>query len=712
MLRSRQFARGLLVVLVVAGCVVLTIAPLLQAPANAAPPSAPAPSDIVVNQFRFGTSTLETDEFIELFNRSCTNTVDLNGWTVEASKASTTVVLKAFLTSTPLGPGQYFLLASSSFDTNNLGVADAIYDPTAGGGVDSTLGGVALFKPGTSGAVDQVGFHSDGYFEGTPITPQSTGSTQGYQRRTASSMVVDTNNNIEDFLGPVDVTYHSQKLSSSGTCGIPTVHISGNAGIDGAVLKYDDQGPLSVTADASGHYDITLPANWSGTITPTKPGYSFVPHSRPYANVLSDVIDQNFTPSFNTPTRTPVPGYLSVVINEVGWAGTQYSASDQWIELFNTTSHPIDLTDWELIGTSGTIGTNGVLTLDGVIPAKGFYIIEKRSDIFESLPSGVVEQADNHLALSTYGEALTLDSSTGVLVDTANHTYGRWPAGLNTYSTNRASMERHSPSADVSTNWFTFAGTPHIIIFDKGGNVVKGTPGQANWAYSVTATPSPVPTKYKTATPRPPTPFAHMVVNEFLPRAGTDWNQDKKVDVFDEFIEVKNLGPIDVDLRGWKLDIISSGGNTSYFLPSTKLTTGQRAVFYRSSTQLAMPDSGGTVRLTNTRSIVIDARSYGPVENPDQSICRLPDGFYWRFPCFPTPGNENSLTGVAPVPPPSGVSTPPPCLMADIIPAPFRNAECYGSGADIFNANYWDDQAGFNDFPVLDLFSKWRAVVK
>jgi hypothetical protein len=116
--------------------------------------------------------------------------------------------------------------------------------------------------------------------------------------------------------------------------------------------------------------------------------------------------------------------------------------------------------------------------------------------------------------------------------------------------------------------------------------------------------------------------------------------------------------------------------------------------------------------LTNTRGIIVDARSYGPVESPDQSHCRIPDGYYWRFPCFPTPGTENSLTGVAPVPPPVVASQQPPCLMADIVPAPFRDAECYGFGADMFNPKYWDDQSGFNEFPVMDNLSKGRAVVK
>ena len=263
--------------------------------------------------------------------------------------------------------------------------------------------------------------------------------------------------------------------------------------------------------------------------------------------------------------------------------------------------------------------------------------------------------------------------------------------------------------------WYTFIGPPpppDQIVFDRDDHPVKGTPGERNWAATVTATPSPVPTRFKTATPRPPTPFAHMVINEFLPRAGTDWNQDRVIDVYDEFIEVKNLGPIDVDIRGWKLDNISSAGSSAFILPSKILKPDDRAIFYASLSRISLHDSGGTVRLTNTRGIVIDARSYGPVADPDETHCRIPDGFDWRFPCFPTPGNENKLTGSAPIPPPNTAGHPPACLLPDTVPDVFRNAECNGFGSDIFNAKFWDDQSGFEDFPVLDMFSKWRAIVK
>ena len=37
-----------------------------------------------------------------------------------------------------------------------------------------------------------------------------------------------------------------------------------------------------------------------------------------------------------------------LVINEIAWAGTAASSADEWIELFNPTDQPIDLSGWTL----------------------------------------------------------------------------------------------------------------------------------------------------------------------------------------------------------------------------------------------------------------------------------------------------------------------------------------------------------------------------
>ncbi|MBI5963343.1 MAG: fibronectin type III domain-containing protein [Chloroflexi bacterium] len=63
------------------------------------------------------------------------------------------------------------------------------------------------------------------------------------------------------------------------------VSIVGNAGVGGATLSYTDGTPKTVTADSIGNYSITLPTNWSGTVTPSKTGYTFFPASTTYTNL-------------------------------------------------------------------------------------------------------------------------------------------------------------------------------------------------------------------------------------------------------------------------------------------------------------------------------------------------------------------------------------------------------------------------------------------
>ncbi len=275
-------------------------------------------------------------------------------------------------------------------------------------------------------------------------------------------------------------------------------------------------------------------------------------------------------------------------------------------------------------------------------------------------------------------------------------------------------MERYRATVRTpARNWFTFDGATSASDWprDCGNNRIRGTPRQANWAIQVTMTPSPVPTKVRTPTPRPPTPFAHMVINEFLPRAGTDWNQDGEIDVYDEFIELKNNGPIDVDLAGWKLDDVADAGSAPFTLPSVKLKPGERALFYGLQTNILLDDSGDTVRLINKQNIVVDARGYGVIEKVDESHCRLPDGYYWRTACFATPGNENALSGVAPAPAPIVLSAAPPCLLADTVPAPFRDAECNGFGSDIYDRTYWDEPSA-EPLILLDDRHKWKTILE
>jgi len=49
-----------------------------------------------------------------------------------------------------------------------------------------------------------------------------------------------------------------------------------------------------VTTDAAGRYSQKVPENWSGTVTPSKPGYVFTPETRTVAGVTGDLPGQDF----------------------------------------------------------------------------------------------------------------------------------------------------------------------------------------------------------------------------------------------------------------------------------------------------------------------------------------------------------------------------------------------------------------------------------
>jgi hypothetical protein len=70
--------------------------------------------------------------------------------------------------------------------------------------------------------------------------------------------------------------------------------ISGNAGVAGAVLAYNDGGPKTVVADGGGNYAFPVSSGWSGTVTVSLPHYFFTPTSRTYVAVVTDQPAQDY----------------------------------------------------------------------------------------------------------------------------------------------------------------------------------------------------------------------------------------------------------------------------------------------------------------------------------------------------------------------------------------------------------------------------------
>ncbi len=63
----------------------------------------------------------------------------------------------------------------------------------------------------------------------------------------------------------------------------------------------------TTTTDDNGDYQFTVTDGWTGTVTPSLSGYSFIPSSRSYTNVTSDWADQDFSTSGQMVT---ISGYI------------------------------------------------------------------------------------------------------------------------------------------------------------------------------------------------------------------------------------------------------------------------------------------------------------------------------------------------------------------------------------------------------------------
>ncbi len=81
----------------------------------------------------------------------------------------------------------------------------------------------------------------------------------------------------------------------------PDITISGNAGVAGATISYTGG---RTTADSSGNYSFVVASGWTGTITPSKSNYRFVPTSIQLVNATTPYTGLSFMAVPNRQTVT------------------------------------------------------------------------------------------------------------------------------------------------------------------------------------------------------------------------------------------------------------------------------------------------------------------------------------------------------------------------------------------------------------------------
>ncbi len=181
-----------------------------------------------------------------------------------------------------------------------------------------------------------------------------------------------------------------------------------------------------------------------------------------------------------------VPAFVAhaasgVVINEIAWMGTKGNASDEWIELYNSSSQAVDLSGWKLMEGGGgvkIIEFSGTGFSTASIPAGGYYLIERGDD---GTIAGITADLSGSFGgngLSNAGEYLVLKNAAGETEDEVNASAG-WFAG--SASPDYLSMERISAavSGNLGSNWGANSASSGSGS-DSKGNVIRGTPRAAN----------------------------------------------------------------------------------------------------------------------------------------------------------------------------------------------------------------------------------------
>lgn len=160
----------------------------------------------------------------------------------------------------------------------------------------------------------------------------------------------------------------------------------------------------------------------------------------------------------------------NVIINEIMYRAPKDLTELEYVELWNTSADPVDISGWRIKGVGLTISAGTVLQ------PNEFFVASRNADLFERIykqtPDAVFDKS-----LSNGGERLSLINATGEILESVKYDdKAPWPLSADGQS---ASLERISTlqTANSEHNWApsnltaTFSETP------------SGTPGKINSVY-------------------------------------------------------------------------------------------------------------------------------------------------------------------------------------------------------------------------------------
>lgn len=448
------------------------------------------PKKILINEIQIDSVIGDggtDDDWVELYNPNNVD-VSLSGWSIQrASSTGKIYHVKNFAEDAVIKAHSYFLLVGTQAndtlklledmevgwtlsDNNTIYLANDTEEITASD--DANIS-------------DKVGFGLAKDFETLPAL--NPGETKSIERKIIGG---DMDNNLNDFRisdNPTPKASFMQANIQDATDYINNLVDYGNGGAPYYNLSIEWSSGAPDLAFFQVQYKLN-DGEWKDWLSPTndtqgnfKGYYSLMDDQKIYS---FRVKAQDNNGNQSDWSQVDVDLSSPVVINEIALYGTNAmsgTSGDQWIELYNRTDKDIDLTGWSLISI---FNSGSTVTLSGIIPKKGYFILEKEGALLD-LPvlADQVQFFTNTLSTNS----MVLYDSSQRFIDKLYIKGSNWSRGhFINGGRNYCSWERVSPYAfgDEERNWKRNEG---VILNgnDRNGHPVYGTPGAQNNNYKM-----------------------------------------------------------------------------------------------------------------------------------------------------------------------------------------------------------------------------------
>ena len=418
------------------------------------------------------------NEFIELYNRSETESIDINGYKIKYYTSNPDVIISAGQ-GTILPPKSFAVILEGDYPFGS-GIYDGLIPPEAlvVKISDNAFGttGMANTENRPIWLLNAANDTLEAYFY-SANNPQGRSDEKkimikdSSQSNWANSIVVNGTPGFANSVTPVQFDLQLYSISFQ-----PSIPFEGD---DVTVLaKVKNLGANNADIYA---IEIYNDANFDSTADPGEiiftqqytnlaPGDSIIAstilNSLPAGNyqIIAKVIfAPDEKPANNQLIRSfivfpPGAAYNDIVINEIMYAPS--TGEPEWVELYNRTSGPINLKKWKFSDAAATVT---ITNSDKFIPEKGFIVLTRDSSIlnFYNVQSEIIQFSLP--ALNNTGDAVVIKDSLGVLIDSLSY-LPSWGGNTGGRSLERISVD---DSSTEQSNWGTskniFKATPGII---------------------------------------------------------------------------------------------------------------------------------------------------------------------------------------------------------------------------------------------------------